>query len=97
MKDCLFLGGDKKTGGILVAEEAFFKSLLELEFENPDLLSSSGTGISDKCLRLFVDFCIFSDCQMNSCLFSNNQATDENGISGIFHLRFTGCPKKNVL
>ena len=75
VKDCLFSGGERKSGGILIAEEAFYRSLLELEFENPELLSDSGSGMSDKCLRLFVDFCIFSECQRNCCLFSNNQAT----------------------
>ena len=75
VKDCLFSGGERRSGGILIAEEAFYRSLLELEFENPELLSDSGSGMSDKCLRLFVDFCIFTECQRNSCLFSNNQAT----------------------
>ena len=75
VKDCLFSGGERRSGGILIAEEAFYRSLLELEFENPELLSDSGSGMSDKCLRLFVDFCIFTECQRNACLFSNNQAT----------------------
>ena len=75
VKECLFTGGEKRSGGILIAEEAFYRSLLELEFENPELLSDSGSGMSDKCLRLFVDFCIFTECQRNCCLFSNNQAT----------------------
>ena len=75
VRDCSFVGGDLKNGGILIAEEEFYRSLLELEFENPEMLSCSSEGMSDKCLRLFVDFCIFSDCQKNCCLYSNNQAT----------------------
>ena len=75
VRDCTFVGGDQKNGGILIAEEEFYRSLLELEFENPEMLSCSSDGMSDKCLRLFVDFCIFSDCQANCCLYSNNQAT----------------------
>ena len=71
VRDCVFSGG----GGILIAEEAFYRSLLELEFENPELLSGSGSGMSDRCLRLFVDFCIFSDVKQNCCVFANNQAT----------------------
>jgi len=74
VRDCLFIGGDMKTGGILVAEEAFYQSLLDLEFENPELLGDS-TDISEKVLHLTVDFCIFSNCEMNSSVFSNNQAT----------------------
>ena len=31
--------------------------------------------MSDRCLRLFVDFCIFSDVKQNCCVFANNQAT----------------------
>ena len=37
-RDCLFIGGPEETGGILVAEEAFYQSLLELEYQNPELL-----------------------------------------------------------
>lgn len=75
VKDCLFNGGEHKTGGILIAEEAFYKSLLELEFENPEMLSGeSGCGMANTCLKLFVDFCVFSDCSRNCCLFSNNQS-----------------------
>ena len=75
VRDCRFVGGDQRNGGILIAEEEFYRSLLELEFENPEMLSCSSDGMSDKCLRLFIDFCIFTDCQKNCCLFSNNQAT----------------------
>ena len=75
VKDCLFIGGDQKTGGILIAEEAFYKSLMELELENPEMLDSgAGCGMTNTCLRLFVDFCFFISCQRNSCLFSNNQS-----------------------
>ena len=38
LRDCLFLGGAEETGGILVAEEAFYQSLLQLELQNPELL-----------------------------------------------------------
>ena len=75
VRDCWFVGGEQRNGGILIAEEEFYRSLLELEFENPEMLSCSSDGMSDKCLRLFLDFCIFTDCQKNCCLFSNNQAT----------------------
>ena len=37
-RDCLFVGGAEESGGILVAEEAFYQSLLELEFQNPEIL-----------------------------------------------------------
>ena len=75
VRDCMFVGGEQRNGGILIAEEEFYRSLLELEFENPEMLSCSSDGMSDKCLRLFLDFCIFSDCEKNCCLDSNNQAT----------------------
>jgi len=32
------VGGSEESGGILVAEEAFYQSLLELEFQNPEIL-----------------------------------------------------------
>ena len=34
----MFVGGVEETGGILVAEEAFYQSLMELEYQNPELL-----------------------------------------------------------
>ena len=47
-RDCLFTGGDEESGGILIAEEAFYQSLLELEFQNPEYLqvNPSRTRIS---------------------------------------------------
>ena len=40
-RDCLFIGGEEESGGILIAEEAFYQSLLELEFQNPEYLQVS--------------------------------------------------------
>ena len=89
VRDCLFVGGEEQTGGILVAEEAFYQSLLDLEFENPELLGGS-SGISEKCLQLLVDFCIFSDCQKNCSVFSNNQAVVVISNSWVYNCGQTG-------
>lgn len=73
IRDCLFPGGEEGTGGILVAEEAFYQSLLDLECQNPELRGSSG-GVEGGNLRLLIDFCIFSQIRLNAAVHSNNQA-----------------------
>jgi len=73
VRDCLFPGGEEGAGGVLVAEEAFYQSLLDLECQNPELRGSSG-GVEGGSLRLLMDFCIFSDIRVNAAVHSNNQA-----------------------
>ena len=73
IRDCLFPGGEEGSGGILVAEEAFYQSLLDLECQNPELRGSSG-GVAGGNLRLLIDFCIFSQIRLNAAVHSNNQA-----------------------
>lgn len=89
IRDCLFVGGADTTGGILVAEEAFYQSLLDLELENPEFLGTA-SEISEKVLNLNIDFCIFSGCGKNSALFSNNQAVTLISNSWLYNCGQTG-------